>query len=102
MISIIAPVLNEASALPEFLAHARSLEGNKEIIVVDGGSSDGTGDLARQTPGIRVLTAHRTFTSSKMSMSSSTTTTSFGRLALPRAARMTFRGCPLYRGVIEM
>ncbi len=59
MISIIAPVLNEATALLEFLAHARSLEGDKEIIVVDGGSSDGTADLARQTPGVRVLAAQR-------------------------------------------
>lgn len=44
--SIIIPVLNEARALPLCLAALRDLRKDAEIIVVDGGSSDGTVNLA--------------------------------------------------------
>jgi rSAM/selenodomain-associated transferase 2 len=46
-ISIIVPVFNEASLLPKCLAHLRERATGAEIIVADGGSDDGTVDLAR-------------------------------------------------------
>lgn len=42
MLSIITPVLNEEENIPGFLAHIDDLEGPVELIVVDGGSTDGT------------------------------------------------------------
>ena len=45
-VSVILPVLNEAHILEETLARLVSLDGNAEIIVVDGGSSDGTVSIA--------------------------------------------------------
>ena len=53
-ISAVIPTLNEAVALPETIAHARAVAEIGEIIVVDGGSSDATCELARQM-GCRVL-----------------------------------------------
>jgi rSAM/selenodomain-associated transferase 2 len=46
-VSIIIPVLNEASLLGQCLARLRERAPGAEIIVADGGSSDGTADLAR-------------------------------------------------------
>ena len=45
-ISIIVPVLNEAMLVRKFLQQLRGRASKAEIIVVDGGSSDGTADLA--------------------------------------------------------
>ena len=45
--SIIVPVFNEAPLLRPFLAHLRERAAAAEIIVADGGSYDGTADLAR-------------------------------------------------------
>ena len=45
MLSIIIPALNEARALPATLQHLREARGDFEVIVVDGGSSDGTAAL---------------------------------------------------------
>jgi len=42
MISIILPVLNEEKTIEDTLKKLTSLKGDKEIIVVDGGSSDNT------------------------------------------------------------
>lgn len=42
LISIITPVLNEEAMILPFLRHLSHLDGDFEIIVVDGGSSDGT------------------------------------------------------------
>ncbi len=55
-VSVIIPALNEADCLPETL---RSLagQGAREIIVVDGGSTDGTGEAAAAAD--LVLTAPR-------------------------------------------
>ncbi len=51
-LAVIVPTLNEAAALPRLLA---SLEGEAaEVIVVDGGSTDGTQDRARKA-GAQVL-----------------------------------------------
>jgi rSAM/selenodomain-associated transferase 2 len=41
-LSIIVPVLNEAPFIRDFLAHLRATAPGAEIIVVDGGSTDGT------------------------------------------------------------
>jgi rSAM/selenodomain-associated transferase 2 len=46
MISIIVPVFNEAPAIRLFLRHLRERAPEAEIIVADGGSSDGTARLA--------------------------------------------------------
>jgi len=52
-ITVIIPVLNERDALPQVLA---ALPWNilSEVIVVDNGSTDGTGEIARQS-GARVV-----------------------------------------------
>jgi rSAM/selenodomain-associated transferase 2 len=55
-VSVIIPTLNEASCLPTTLAALRSL-GPAEIIVVDGGSTDGTPALAQAAD--RLLRAPR-------------------------------------------
>src|SRR4051812_3585349 len=46
-ISTIIPVLNESSILRDSLRDLRKRAPGAEIIVVDGGSTDGTADLAR-------------------------------------------------------
>ena len=46
-LSIIVPIFNEAQLLQPFLAHLREHTPGAEIIVADGGSSDGTADLAQ-------------------------------------------------------
>ncbi len=55
-ISVIVPTLDEAEALRDTLASAR--HDAQELIVVDGGSRDGTAELARRC-GARVITAER-------------------------------------------
>jgi uncharacterized protein len=45
--SIVIPVFNEVSLLRQCLAHLRERATGAEIIVADGGSYDGTADLAR-------------------------------------------------------
>ena len=42
MISIITPVLNEKSLIKPFFEHLNQLEGDFELVLVDGGSKDGT------------------------------------------------------------
>lgn len=42
MISIIIPVLNEKNKIESLLFQLKNLKGDKEILIVDGGSSDGT------------------------------------------------------------
>lgn len=48
MISIITPVLNEEKNIRPFLSHLDSLDGDFELILVDGGSSDRTVEEARK------------------------------------------------------
>lgn len=57
-VSIIVPVLNEADLIGDCLRHLRSLGPDLEIIVVDGGSSDGTWSLAEPLAD-RVISARR-------------------------------------------
>ena len=52
-ISIIIPVLNEASTIASVISTALEAK-NVEIIVADGGSSDGTTNIAKSF-GVRVL-----------------------------------------------
>ncbi len=53
MVSVIIPVLNDAAPLRALLARLESEPGPMEIIVADGGSTDGTTVLERQFPGVR-------------------------------------------------
>ncbi len=58
LISVIIPTLNEAARLPALLAALAGETEPHEIIVVDGGSTDGTADIAG-TNGARVIEAPR-------------------------------------------
>jgi rSAM/selenodomain-associated transferase 2 len=58
MVSIIVPALNEASQIGNTLSALQCLEGQKEIIVVDGGSEDQTVALATAA-GVKVLESAR-------------------------------------------
>jgi len=58
MVSIIVPALNEASHIAGTLRALQALEGEKEILVVDGGSEDRTVEVAKQA-GVRVLQSPR-------------------------------------------
>ena len=49
MVSIIVPALNEESCIGETLRALQALEGEKEILVVDGGSEDSTVRVAIET-----------------------------------------------------
>jgi rSAM/selenodomain-associated transferase 2 len=56
-ISIVMPVLDEHLIVAETLAATRQVIGDAELIVVDGGSADGTAELAR--PFAPVVSARR-------------------------------------------
>src|SRR5438874_9131199 len=47
-VSIIVPVLNEERTLGALLSHLRDTNPSSEIIVVDGGSNDGSLEIARE------------------------------------------------------
>ncbi|MDQ6699397.1 MAG: glycosyltransferase, partial [Acidobacteriota bacterium] len=55
-ISIIVPTLDEQECITGTLRNLQQLEGEKEIIVVDGGSRDETRSLARMQE-VEVLTS---------------------------------------------
>ena len=50
LVSIVVPTLDEERTIRALLDHLASLPGSFEVIVVDGGSTDGTRDAARQHP----------------------------------------------------
>jgi rSAM/selenodomain-associated transferase 2 len=59
MLSIVVPALDEARnlerLLPELTAHGPAVE----VVVVDGGSEDGTVDLVARWPGVRLVRSER-------------------------------------------
>lgn len=50
LISLVVPVLNEARGLPALLDHLLQLDGRFEVVIADGGSIDGTLQLASAHP----------------------------------------------------
>lgn len=58
-LSVVMPVLDEAARIGARLAELGRLDGVGEVIVVDGGSRDGTAALAAAVPGVRTLRARR-------------------------------------------
>jgi rSAM/selenodomain-associated transferase 2 len=59
MISVVIPALNEEQALPGTLAALLRQPGRFEAILVDGGSTDRTREIAGLFPGVRLITAPR-------------------------------------------
>ena len=57
-LSVVVPTLNAAGTLAEALSRIQGAEIVREIVAVDGGSADGTTDIAKAT-GARVVTAPR-------------------------------------------
>jgi rSAM/selenodomain-associated transferase 2 len=57
VISIIVPVLNEARILPAALRELLRQEGVFEVIVVDGGSTDGSCEAVQRVAGVRCIGA---------------------------------------------
>ena len=54
-VSVVVPALNEAGELPATLAHLFALDPPpREVVVADGGSADGTADLAAAAGGVVV------------------------------------------------
>ncbi|MHB8841389.1 MAG: TIGR04283 family arsenosugar biosynthesis glycosyltransferase [Candidatus Aquicultor sp.] len=47
MISVIIPVLNEEAALPAFLHQFKDIEGDFELLICDGGSTDSTVEVVQ-------------------------------------------------------
>lgn len=59
-LSIVLPALNEAGAIAAALQRLHAQAPEAELLVVDGGSTDGTAEVAsRAVPGVRVLSAPR-------------------------------------------
>jgi glycosyltransferase involved in cell wall biosynthesis len=54
-VSFIIPAYNEARSIGEVLDRIAALELDSQVIVVDDGSSDGTGDVAAERDGVIVL-----------------------------------------------
>jgi rSAM/selenodomain-associated transferase 2 len=58
-LSVVVPVLDEARRLEALLRRLVSLPAVDEVLVVDGGSRDGSRAIAQSVPGVRVLEARR-------------------------------------------
>ena len=57
MLSVVVPVLNEAAHVERFLTGLVRTCPEAEVIVVDGGSTDGTSDLVRRFPRVTLVEA---------------------------------------------
>jgi rSAM/selenodomain-associated transferase 2 len=57
-LSVVIPTFNEAAAIPETIRHLRAVPEIRDIIVADGGSSDGTRERA-ESLGCRVVACAR-------------------------------------------
>lgn len=55
-LSIVVPFYNEAGCAGEVISEISQAQPEAEIVAVDDGSTDGTGDLLRNLPGVRVIT----------------------------------------------
>ncbi len=58
-LAIVVPTLNEAATLESFLASLLGQEGDFAVFLVDGGSSDGTWEIASRFPQVRRLRSAR-------------------------------------------
>lgn len=56
-VSIIIPVLNEAARIEKLINLLENLDGNKEIIISDGGSTDGTLQKIKNFCGVTLINA---------------------------------------------
>ena len=56
-VTVVLPALNAAATLPEALDSLAAQEVNWQAILVDGGSADGTPELAARWPGLEIVTA---------------------------------------------
>lgn len=58
-LSVIIPALNERDTLPETLRHLREALASPEVLVADGGSTDGTREWVQGQAGLRLVEAVR-------------------------------------------
>ena len=58
-IAVIVPVLNEATVLETFLSDLLSRPGSFRVLLVDGGSSDGTREIAARFPAVQLVRSAR-------------------------------------------
>ena len=59
MLSIVIPVLNEAATLERLLPYLGAVCPEAEVIVADGGSSDGSAAVPPRFPGVRLVMSRR-------------------------------------------
>lgn len=68
LVSIIIPTLNEKATILPQLKYLKTLEGKSEIIVVDGGSTDGTVELVEHFDGVLLIKSPNKGRASQMNL----------------------------------